>query len=415
MSILALVLVMYSASAGAAEPASRSERERIEKHLVRAEEILRARDVDHLDVSVRERRTWLLEELARYRSRGIFPKRNDDSFEGRRPRFIDHRGVHCAVGHLIAASGHPALARAIADRFEYAYVADMDAPELAAWAASHGFLASELAIIQPRYDPPRTEKQLRAWLEYAKDDTGLLCARQHPPLEVVRVRARRDDHGRLTVTTSDPRPYARCFAAEANRRSDRGGDPFDFELELRPTDPQTLLTERLPKFRFNQTQNSCFPRPGPLSRNVLFEVRVDQNGLDVDVSTDPKNDLVDECLRTHLASHLMHFTRGGIWRLSARSERELVPRVRQDNLLAALASGAQDTVSQCRKLAPPSTFLVTLRASPKRGFEIQVDGVRPELERCVKRSVARRLDIVYRVSTKRGNYTRGRTARGRAR
>lgn len=87
--------------------------ERIEAHLTSALDHVRTGDISTLPVETRARRAAAITSLERYIARGEFPVRTDDAFAGRRPRFIDARGVHCAVGQLIADSGHPELARAI--------------------------------------------------------------------------------------------------------------------------------------------------------------------------------------------------------------------------------------------------------------------------------------------------------------
>ena len=83
---------------------------RIATHLAYVEARLRASDRPGLSEAQRHARARLLDALAAYRARGIFPRRGEDGYAGRRPRFVDDRGVHCAVGYLIAESGDPALA-----------------------------------------------------------------------------------------------------------------------------------------------------------------------------------------------------------------------------------------------------------------------------------------------------------------
>src|SRR5689334_2209251 len=126
-----------------------SEVERIQVHLRYVDHVLRARHVVH-----QAERDAALTSLERYIARGEFPRRTDDAYEGRRPRFIDDRGVHCAVGELIWTSGDPALALAIDRDYEYAYVRDMHSAALVDWADAHGFTIDELATIQPGYTEP---------------------------------------------------------------------------------------------------------------------------------------------------------------------------------------------------------------------------------------------------------------------
>lgn len=145
--------VSWHASGGHGAPKSASESERITRHLAYVEMVLRKRDVRHLSDAQRRARLSMLDVLAAYWRNGRFPRRTGDGFSGRRPRFIDDRGVHCAVGHLLAASGDGSLARSIQERFEYAYVANIDEPALGAWAKEHGFSVTELAMIKPGYGP----------------------------------------------------------------------------------------------------------------------------------------------------------------------------------------------------------------------------------------------------------------------
>lgn len=151
----------WIARTGTAPSAHSDERARIRVHLQYVAERLAAADVDHLDAEQREARARALDMLRSYAARGEFPRRAaGDGFGARRPRFIDDRGVHCAVGELIRVSGHPALARAIDRRWSYAYVPDMRAPALNDWARSHGFSVTELATIQPSYGPPRIDNKI---------------------------------------------------------------------------------------------------------------------------------------------------------------------------------------------------------------------------------------------------------------
>src|SRR5688500_767163 len=129
------------------DPDRAGEATRIATHLRYVANRLRMRDGGAL-------RATLLDALDEYIARGEFPRRTDDPYAGRRPRFIDDRGVHCAVGYLIARSGHAELARSIDAEHEYAHVAEIDSPALHAWASAHGFTLAELAMIQPGYGPP---------------------------------------------------------------------------------------------------------------------------------------------------------------------------------------------------------------------------------------------------------------------
>ncbi len=55
------------------------------------------------------------------------------------------------MGHLIIKTGHEALAKKIEKENNYAYIEDMNYPELLAWADEFGFEIEELKWIQPSY------------------------------------------------------------------------------------------------------------------------------------------------------------------------------------------------------------------------------------------------------------------------
>ena len=67
------------------------------------------------------------------------------------PCFIDRDRRECAVAHLVIASGQAAVACRIAQEANDAYIAEMQFPELDAWAAQAGLTREELALIQPAY------------------------------------------------------------------------------------------------------------------------------------------------------------------------------------------------------------------------------------------------------------------------
>ena len=146
-------------------PGSADEVARIRTHLIHVVGLLRGADTSSLSTEERRRRLEALDHLEEYAEAGVFPRRTPgDGYPSRQPRFIDDRGVHCAVAELIRESGEPELARAIDDRWEFAYVQDIDSPELATWAESHGFDAVELATIQPMYTP--TDPVSRFFFEF---------------------------------------------------------------------------------------------------------------------------------------------------------------------------------------------------------------------------------------------------------
>jgi hypothetical protein len=240
--------------------------------------------------------------LARYIERGVFPRRTDDGFGDRRPRFIDDRGVHCAVGAMIAETGSPELARAIARDDEYAYVRDMRSPELAAWAESNGFTIDELATIQPSYTPAPTAGGERERLESARDDLTLACVREHAPLATVRLRVIGDRTGRVIATTPSNDSFARCIAATSGARG--GGayspspKPFRFEIVLHLSTPQEIFERRVAALTLES--DGCAPRPGPLAQEVTIDI---SDGA-VRAVTAPRNSEVERCFEHEVGARL---------------------------------------------------------------------------------------------------------------
>lgn len=131
--------------------ASDSEVERIRAHLFWVIAQLRTHPLSALNEAQRAHRNALLAALVHYAEVGQFPQRSD-AVAGRRPRFVDDEGRHCAVAFLIATSGRPELVQAVQRAHEYDYVLDMHEASLLAWATEHGFTALELAMIQPTYE-----------------------------------------------------------------------------------------------------------------------------------------------------------------------------------------------------------------------------------------------------------------------
>lgn len=124
----------------------RSDNERISRHLQLVEFALRNKKTDLTNNS---HRTALLELLNQYWNRGLYPI--NLYHKERTPYFIDHKSTACAVGYLIQKSGHEDFAARVAKENNYAYIFDMQYPELDTWAATHGFSKQELAWIQPGY------------------------------------------------------------------------------------------------------------------------------------------------------------------------------------------------------------------------------------------------------------------------
>jgi hypothetical protein len=126
---------------------------RVRLHLEDVLARLHGRPSHELAPALRAARRRNLDRLAAYLARGEFP-RNDDHPDPMRPTFIDARGRTCAVGYLIEQDLGRAAAEAIAARYKYAFIREIDSPLLADWAARSGLSLAELEMIQPEYPRP---------------------------------------------------------------------------------------------------------------------------------------------------------------------------------------------------------------------------------------------------------------------
>jgi len=125
---------------------------RVQAHLAQVERELLAADVSHLTDRRRANRMQHIAVLRQYRERGLFPHNHVAAEQT--PVFIDEHDTHCAVGYLLAQSGHDALARKIARERNLARVPELvDEPELVAWLNEAGLTMEEAARIQPWYGP----------------------------------------------------------------------------------------------------------------------------------------------------------------------------------------------------------------------------------------------------------------------
>jgi len=126
--------------------------ERIQLHLYLVEKTLRKRDIKHLSVAQKIKRTHHLDVLRAYAKNGIFPQNIYHS--QRQPYFVDHIGTACAVGHLVRESGERQLVDLITKQDNFAYISELVKYEkLIIWAQENGFTLAELAWIQPGYPP----------------------------------------------------------------------------------------------------------------------------------------------------------------------------------------------------------------------------------------------------------------------
>ena len=122
---------------------------RIQTHLDYVEKLLRSRIPASIPAELYPRRQKMLALLHTYRQQGVFP--TQQAYRGRRPHFIDEQSRLCAVGYLIAKTAGQGMAERINRQFSYAYLPEMNVPELQAWAEKSGLTLEELAMIQPTY------------------------------------------------------------------------------------------------------------------------------------------------------------------------------------------------------------------------------------------------------------------------
>ena len=155
-----LLAALASAPAGharAAEPSPvapatyESEVARIRIHFDSVIHELRSSRVAHLSEAQRAARASRIAELAAYRDRGLFPHNHDFS-ESWMPYFVDHRGVLCAVAHLLESSGRRDIVDRVAAADNNVWVAALAGDrEFEEWLDRSGLTLAEAARIQVPY------------------------------------------------------------------------------------------------------------------------------------------------------------------------------------------------------------------------------------------------------------------------
>ena len=384
-----LVLVVLLASGRAR--ADVEETARIRAHL----ELARAQ----LGVGATGSRGAALATLDGYIARGEFPRRTNDGYAGRRPRFIDDRGVHCAVGHLIAVSGEPELARAIAERYEYAYVREIDDPRLGAWAKAHGFTVEELAMIQPSYDSPMVEGYVRNWLEAHKDQFLLQCAARGTPLSRVELHVVGSARG-VEVAPKTKGVFARCVANHAasikNDSLHRGARSFTFDIDLVFTDPQVLLQRMLDVVDVQQ----CTPRPGALSKTAAVAVATRITGMTMNVETTPANAEVAACIEQQVHRHVGQLA--PLLNIAATRHVQLQPQV-AFGMQASIVDYGRPAAQHCYgKAKPPRTININVWARrDDPDFAITFDYNDAAFAACVRKLMGPFLRTRYSVDHSR--------------
>jgi membrane-associated phospholipid phosphatase len=140
-----------TASAAPAAATYESEVARIRIHFDSVLHELRSADVSHLSETQRAARVARIAELDAYRERGIFPHNHDFS-ESWMPYFVDHRGVLCAVAHLLESSGRRDIVDRVAAADNNVWVAKLAGDrEFEQWLDGSGLTLDEAARIQVPY------------------------------------------------------------------------------------------------------------------------------------------------------------------------------------------------------------------------------------------------------------------------
>ncbi|HEY5925190.1 MAG TPA: hypothetical protein VIV11_26085 [Kofleriaceae bacterium] len=384
MTRVLLCLAVLLALPRESDAGNSGESARIRAHLNAALHHLHGRDLVTLSPPQRAARARSIATLERYIADGLFPRRAGDAFGPLRPRFIDDRGVHCAVGHLVAASGAPELARAINAEYEYAFVRDMRSPALVAWAHDHGFTVDELAIIQPSYSAPPTGEGMKIQIEHAKDDWILACTGEDPPPARIQLRLTGDSDGNVVAKAKTDGGFERCFADHVSGlergRGAYSPSPTRFTrgLTIELPSPQRLL-ERWIAERTGYGPD-CTPRPGAVPKRATIDVVTASDGVEVQVKTQPHNADVAACIKDYLAPKLIRFRR----HIKFHQEIALTTRVNSKSVEATLRAWAPGYATDCYTAEAPAKIKV--RATAKRDdkqYAITVEGANETFATCL--------------------------------
>jgi hypothetical protein len=380
---------------------------RIRTHLTYVLELLRAADTTKLSPPQRAHRQAALASLASYIERGSFPRRTSDIYDGRRPRFIDDRGVPCAVAYLLLASGATELAHAIDAQHEYAYILDIEVPALAEWADDHGLSRLELAMIQPRYGPRHIdERRMRSLLEDRKDSLVLQCAREGAPLETIELHLVGDDKGPKSAKATQRGAFAECIERSLGTRM-RGdprhgliATPFDFTVTLTLDSPQKQLETQLGYFG-----TRCMPKPGPIPKTATIDFSTTATVQSLSVVTSPANTEVAMCIASEQLQALQPFN--GIAGLSARKTVTVPPRFDAKKFEHEVQMNAYGIARNCQpKEAIPRKVTVTVTGKTDDvDLVIKVDTKHEAFASCIKKHLREHLHVMFSGHIERADHT----------
>ena len=380
---------------GPGAPEEASENARLSAHLHYVHALLRPR-APSLPTSVRLRRRALLGALLAYADDGRFPRRDADAHVGRRPRFIDPSGVHCAVGHLMAQSGAGDLARRIARTENDAFVDEITTPGVSEWASRNGFTLRELAMIQPSYDQAPTAESERQRIDRELDAATLSCAREHTPVNSFRIRVR-GDGGAGRVTARGRSRFVACVVERLQGRPaayDGVSPPFDFPLEVQVKSPQRMLQNSLAAVVLGGGYSQCIPTPGATPEYAAVEVSVTQRSRSVRVRTYPRNVPAANCLAAFVHGRLRDYAPGD-WNLRASAVLPVAPLVSDAWLARSIDSLTVNAAAHCMaelELSDAAPVTVEVRARlDAPAYEVEVRGDAPELAACIEGKLAQSL------------------------
>lgn len=379
---------------------------RIQVHLRFVGARLMARTAE-LRLTERQRRlrTAALERLRRYADTAVFPQRSGDPYPGRRPRFVDERGVHCAVGQLLVDSGEEALARSLANRFEYALLAEIEEPALHRWASDNGFTVTELAMIQPSYTPAHTPDEVRRHILENNASATLRCMSEGPPpraLTLIATIAPSDD---TTVVAKERDAFSTCYASAAfvpwGGAPEGQTVPGRFSLRVNPPRVQTLFEGEFDSAFYGEPLvTSCLPRPGAVASHAVFTAAASKLGLVVVVKTTPRNDAVERCLTEKARQRLSPFARSPV-NVSLRRERWLASSGWSFDS-TRLRLMAESTSQSCGAPVGTSFAVAVLARKDAESLEVVVGGGTAAARACTASRLEDRLRDAFTVPTEVG-------------
>jgi len=126
-----------------------SDNARIQTHLELVCEYLKTHIPNEFLKQQITNRLNLILSLEGYAKTKVFPINTHHMV--RQPYFVDDFGTHCAVGYIMAESGHATLVSNIKKFHNYDYIVDIKTQGVAEWANEFGFTLDELKWIQPAY------------------------------------------------------------------------------------------------------------------------------------------------------------------------------------------------------------------------------------------------------------------------